>query len=431
MKKIFTKTFGFVAAIILFVGIALPVHAQFVKKTYESNNEFYTAVTKDAVGNIYAVRSADGVHSSVIKYPPNSTTFTTIFTGLDANSGDESNTGVSPWGLAVNSLGDVYVSTNFRTGNTSTGTNVVNGVALARYGNVIKLASNNGYNGTSYTASVFLTGSLFFTSLAFDASNNLYVVQTDNSSLSHYTVRRYPAGSTSGTELFNDLNDDVNDNYPHGLAVAANGDIYVCDAGQRSSLAGGHKGGVRHYVNSGGTYSSYTNVSTNTYPMGLALDASGNLYVSETDGSVYSNYRLNKYNASSHALIAGNITTPLVAGGNILPDGMAAVNSRDIYVLGGGNPSEFFELIGPATTTASGINFTATATTTTTINWTNGDGAGRAVFVALASSGTPTPVNSTNYTANTNFGSGSQAGAGWYCVFNATTGTSVNVTGLS
>ncbi|MES2276520.1 MAG: MBG domain-containing protein [Bacteroidota bacterium] len=431
MGKIFTKTFGFVAAIVLFVGIALPAHAQFVKKSFESNNEFYTAVTKDPVGNIYAIRSADGVHASVIKYAPNSTSFTTLFSGLAAGGGDESNGGFLAWGLAVNSLGDVYCTTNLSPGNTTTGTNVVNGSALTNHGNVIKLATNNGFNGTVYTASVFLNGGLFYTSLAFDAGNNLYVVQTDNSSLSHYTVRRYPSGSTSGTELFNDLNNDAADNYPHGIAIASNGDIYICDAGQLTTGGtSGHKGGVRHYVNSSGSYSSHTNVSINTYAKAVALDASGNLYVSETDGTAYANYRLNKYNASSHALTAGNITTPLVASGGILPDGITAVSDRNIFVAAGGNPSEFFELIGPATTPASGINFTATGATTATISWTNGDGDARAVFVALANSGTPSPANSTNYTANASFTSGSQAGAGWYCVYNGT-GTSVNVTGLT
>jgi hypothetical protein len=429
--KIFTRNLSVVAIIILFAGVALPTHAQFVKKVYENNNEFYTAVTKDPNGNIYAVRSGDGVHASVIKYAPNSTSFSTLFSGLGVIFSDESNAGFSPWGLAVNSHGDVYVTTNLSPGNTGTGTNVVNGVALPNHGNVIKLASNNGYNGTVYTASVFLSAGLFYTSLAFDGSDNLYVVQTDNTSLSHYTVRRYPAGSTSGTELLNDLNDDNTDNYPHGLAIASNGDIYVCDAGQiLQGGTSGHKGGVRHYPNSGGTYSSHTNVSLNTYPMALALDGSGNLYVNETDGSAYTNYRLNKYNATSHALIAGNITTPLLTSSGIHPDGIAAINNHDIYVAGGGNPSDFFELIGPATTPASGINFTATATTSTTINWTNGDGASRAVFVAQASSGTPSPANSTNYTASTTFGSGTQAGAGWYCVYNGT-GTSVNVTGLT
>ncbi|MEO6981100.1 MAG: hypothetical protein ABI113_22075, partial [Mucilaginibacter sp.] len=400
MKKIFTKTFGFVAAIILFVGIALPSYAQFVKKVYENNNEFYTALAKDANGNIYAVRTGDGVHSSVVKYAPNSTTFTTIFPiaanpndGLAAGGGDETNAGFSAWGLAVNSLGDVYVTTNLSTGSTSAKTNVVNGVALTNHGNVIKLATNNGFNGTSYTASVFLNGGLFYSGLAFDSSNNLYVLQTDNTSLSHYTVRRYPAGSTSGTELFNDLNNDFTDNYPHNIAVAPNLDIFVCDAGQKAiGGTSGHTGGVRHYTNSSG-YSSHTNVSTGTYPMAVGLDPSGNLYVSETNGSVYSNYRLNKYNSSTNALITGNIIS-LPAGAGVQPDGIAAVSSSYIYVLGGGNPSEFFELIGPATTPASGINFASTATTTTTINWTIGDGASRAVFVALASSGTPTTANS-------------------------------------
>ncbi len=435
MKKIFNRNLSDVAIIILFVGIALPTHAQFVTKVYESNNEFYTALAKDPNGNVYGIRSGDGVHSSVVKYAPNSTSFTILFSGLEAAVGgfSETNAGFLPWGLAVNSQGDVYVTTDLSTGNTTTGTNVVNGIALGNHGNVIKLASNNGYNGTVYTASVFLNGGLFYSGLAFDASNNLYVIQTDNTSLSHYTVRRYPPGSTSGTELFNDLNNAFTDNYPHGIVVAPNLDIFVCDAGQRDGiLTSGHKGRVKHYVYSsagGGTYPTQFSFPDN-YPMAVALDPSGNLYVNETDGSAYTNYRVNKYNSSTNALITGNIA-PLSIGAGIAPDGIAAINSHDIYVLGGGNPSTFFELIGPVTTPASGINFTATTNTTTTINWTNGDGAGRAVFVALANSGTPSPANSTNYTANAAFGSGSQAGAGWYCVFNATTGTSVNVTGLT
>ncbi|MES2371327.1 MAG: gliding motility-associated C-terminal domain-containing protein [Bacteroidota bacterium] len=81
------------------------------------------------------------------------------------------------------------------------------------------------------------------------------------------------------------------------------------------------------------------------------------------------------------------------------------------------------------TSQASSASFTPTGITSA-ISWTNGSGDFSAVFMAAASSGSPTITNATDYTANTVFGSGTAAGAGWFCVYNGK-GTSENVTGLS
>ncbi|MBS1523888.1 MAG: hypothetical protein JST50_22995, partial [Bacteroidetes bacterium] len=82
------------------------------------------------------------------------------------------------------------------------------------------------------------------------------------------------------------------------------------------------------------------------------------------------------------------------------------------------------------TTQASGVTFSNITQTTATISWTNGNGSGRAAFIFKGTTGTPSPATFTNYTANTTYGSGQQAGTGWYCVFNGT-GTTVNITGLT
>ena len=79
---------------------------------------------------------------------------------------------------------------------------------------------------------------------------------------------------------------------------------------------------------------------------------------------------------------------------------------------------------------ATSVTFSSVTPTSVTASWTRGTGDSVAVFVAAASSGAPTTAEGTTYTANTTFGSGTAAGAGWYCVYNGS-GTSVTITGLT
>jgi hypothetical protein len=104
----------------------------------------------------------------------------------------------------------------------------------------------------------------------------------------------------------------------------------------------------------------------------------------------------------------------------------------EVYNLttNGTNPANVTTTFAAPTTEASVVNFTATLGTKTTINWTNGNGTSRAVFVLAGAAGTPTVTDRATYTANTAFGSGSVAGAGWFCVYNGV-GTSVSITGLT
>jgi hypothetical protein len=64
------------------------------------------------------------------------------------------------------------------------------------------------------------------------------------------------------------------------------------------------------------------------------------------------------------------------------------------------------------------------------ISWTRGNGSSCAVFIRATTSGTPNPVSNTDYNANSVFGSGSQAGSGWFCIYKGTE-TSVTVSNLT
>ena len=77
------------------------------------------------------------------------------------------------------------------------------------------------------------------------------------------------------------------------------------------------------------------------------------------------------------------------------------------------------------------LQFSSVTSTSMNVSWTNGNGTKRAVFIFKGNSGTVSPVIYTTYSANTVFGSGTQVGtSGWYCVYNST-GTSVNISGLT
>lgn len=81
-------------------------------------------------------------------------------------------------------------------------------------------------------------------------------------------------------------------------------------------------------------------------------------------------------------------------------------------------------------TQASQISYLALTSNSVKIDWVNGNGTSRAVFLNVGVSGVPTLSDGYTYTANSTFGLGTQAGAGWYCVYRGT-GSSVTVSGLS
>ncbi|MDN3583363.1 MBG domain-containing protein [Mucilaginibacter flavus] len=403
MKKTLKKGLYIAVVIFLFLGAAFPAFASLTGTNLESGG-LYTALAKDANNNLYVTRvqaGTGGATYEVVKYINGTGAPVSIYNGLTHELGDY------PWGLAVTSTGDVYVSTDF----------------TSNAGAIIKLT----FSGGVYTSSTFQTGN-YYSALAIDASNNLYTAEYDAGN-GTYAVVKYAAGSSAGsagTRLYDNLKSAAGYAYPTGLAIAANGDIYVADAfsNDPSITDGGHV----YKLTAASAYAVST-VSTGKYATALAVDASGNLYSSENSGA---GYQLVKY--TNGAGTGAAVYSPLHSNGIYYPWGIAIFNAGNIFVADGDdgvNGGAVIHLTGPPTVQASNLTFSNISGFGATAGWTNGNGASRAVFVSNSSTGSPALVDGTTYVANAAFGSGNQIGSsGWYCVYNGT-GTSVAITNLS
>ncbi|SDP30076.1 gliding motility-associated C-terminal domain-containing protein [Mucilaginibacter sp. OK268] len=403
MKKLFKKGLYTVAVIFFFLGNTFPAFASLTGTNLETGG-LYTALAKDNNNNLYVTRvkaGTGGATYEVVKYTNSTGTPVSIYSGLTHELGDY------PWGLAVTSTGDVYVSTDF----------------TSNAGVIVKLTISGGV----YTPSTFQSGN-YYSALAVDASNNLYTAEYD-AGHGTYAVVKYNAGSpagSAGTRLYDNLKSAPGYAYPTGLAIAPNGDIYVADAfsNDPSITDGGHV----YKLTAASAYSVST-VSSSKYATALAVDASGNLYSSENAGA---GYQLVKYTNGTGT--GTSVYGPLHSNGIYYPWGIVIFDASNIFVADGDdgtNGGAIIHLVGPPTVQASNLVFSNISGFGATASWTNGNGASRAVFVSNSSTGSPAPVDGTTYAANAAYSSGAQIGAsGWYCVYNGT-GATVNITNLS
>ena len=148
-------------------------------------------------------------------------------------------------------------------------------------------------NYTTYTDDVPATTSSFFAPMGcgFDQLGNLIVV------LDHHCVRRVDqetqlvntiAGTCAvpGYEGDGGPASDALFSSPSGMAVAPSGDTYICDSGNNAvrrinasmhidTIAGN---GTAGYSGDGGA----SRAAQLNYPLGIAVDAAGNIYISDT-----------------------------------------------------------------------------------------------------------------------------------------------------
>ncbi|MBL7883348.1 MAG: VCBS repeat-containing protein [Bacteroidia bacterium] len=109
-------------------------------------------------------------------------------------------------------------------------------------------------------------------------------------------------------------------------------------------------------------------------------------------------------------------------------------NKTDIISAGSAQNLSYFQnninpLVSEPTVSASAMIFSSTTTTQTTLNFTAGNGANRVIFVRASTSASFAPTDGVGYVPNPVFGSGSDIGAGNYCVYDGNS-NSVTVTGL-
>ena len=337
----------------------------------------------DASGGLYVVDSHD---NRVLYYPSGSTTATRVygqsgFTSYTANSGGVgASTLNDPQGVAVDptSGGGIYIAdTNNHRILHYPSTCTVNACAADRV-----------YGQPNFTSSSIRTSSIFYpNSVAADSSGGIYVA-----SQSANRVLHIPSGNTTADRAYGqpDLTSTTANNGgvsasslhgPEGVAVDGSGGLYVADAFNNrvlhypstcatSGCAADRVYGQSGFTSTGSSASSTgLNISTGN-PVGLAPDASGGLYIADTNnnrvlhfpgGCVATGCAADVvYGQPDFTSTSAGASATGLAG----PYGAALDSSGNLYIADGGNNRVLSYL--PGSTTAIQVygqpDFTSTGT---------------------------------------------------------------------
>jgi hypothetical protein len=287
-------------------------------------------VAVDALGNVYV---ADTFNRTIRKMTPGGVV--TTLAGTAGSSGSTDGTGsaarfTSAAGVAVDAAGNVYVADR--------GDHTIRKITSG--GVVTTLAGTAGSSGSTEgtgTAARFANPS----GVAVDAAGNVYVADRSN-----HTIRKITSGgvvttlagtagssgSTDGTGSAARFND------PIGVAVDATGNVYVAES-LNSTIRKITSGGVvttlagtaRSYGSTDGTGSA----ARFNYPGGVAVDAAGNVYVADS------------FNHTIRKITSGGVVTTLAgtAGSSgstegtgsaarfSVPSGVAVDAAGNLYVV--------------------------------------------------------------------------------------------------
>ena len=224
----------------------------------------------DVLGNIYV---ADKNNHRIRQVSPNGVVRTSAGSTEGYADGIGTNAQFSfPAGIAVDAWGNIYVAD---TGNHRIRKISPNGVSTTLAGSTEGYADGIGTNARFNQPA----------GVAVDASGNVYVADKDN-----HCIRKISpdgeatilAGSTN-SGYADGIGTNAQFSSPRGVAVDASGNVYVADTGNHrirkispngvsTTLAGSTEG----YADGIGTNAQFNN------PAGVAVDASGNIYVADT-----------------------------------------------------------------------------------------------------------------------------------------------------
>lgn len=181
----------------------------------------------------------------------------------------------------------------------------------------------------------------FPTGLAIDSSGNIYVVDKNNHKIRKITsagVVTTVAGSSVG--FTNGLGTSAQFNSPSGIAVDANGNLYVTDTYNHKIRKIDTSGNVTTFAGSTQGAADGTGTSAQFYfPQGIAIDNSGNLYVTDYTHRVRKIYPTGVVVtiAGSSFTSQGYVDGPAATAKFDDPRAMAIDSSGNIYVADSAN----------------------------------------------------------------------------------------------
>ncbi len=295
-------------------------------------------IAYDGMGNLYV---ADNENSSIRKI--------VILTGVasdfagpgqEGSPGSADGAGINarfrvPQGIAVSASGSIFVS--------DTGNNEIRAITISNgVGNVTSLAgivSAGSTDGPANLARFNEPGGI-----AVDASNNVYVSDTINSTIrviSSNGVVSTLAGTAGQFGHADGTNGTASFIFPGGIALDHSNNLFVADSGNNTirmvtpagvvtTFAG--TAGVRGSSNAIGTAASFAG------PQGVAVDASNNVYVADTGNNMIRMITPEGVVTTiAGSGIAGNSNGPASQAQFRGPAGIAVDASNNVFVADTGN----------------------------------------------------------------------------------------------
>lgn len=296
-----------------------------------------TGIAADNAGNLYI---ADTGNNTIRKITPAGAV--TTLAGRAGSRGTANGPGSSarfdlPTGVAVDQAGVVYVADTF---NHAIRKITPDGVVSTLAGSPIDFPGSADGKGS---AARFNAPNR----LALDNAGNLYVADTVN-----FTIRKVtPDGVVStfaGKAGFQGSIDGsagaARFSYPRGVAVDASGNVYVADSGNSVIRKIAPSGTVTTLAGTAGQTGSADGTRRRASfidPVGIAVDAGGNLLVADDQGQT-----IRKVTADGVVTtlagspgISGSTDGPGAEARFTLPTGVAADTSGNIYITDVGNNS--------------------------------------------------------------------------------------------
>ena len=232
-------------------------------------------VAVDGSGNVYV---CDYDNILIRKIAPGGVV--TTISGVLQTPGFVDGTGTAaeynyPFGIGTDTSGNIYIA--------DTGNNTIRKMAPG-----VVVTTLAGTPGSGYTDGTGSSARFNYpTDMALDPSGNLYVVDNTNCTIRKITpsgVVTTVAGTPGAAGTVDGTGAAAHFNYPYGIALDGSGNLYVTDqVGQaiRKIAPGGVVTTIAGTPGTAGSANGTGSAALFFYPAGIAVDGSGNVFVSE------------------------------------------------------------------------------------------------------------------------------------------------------